>query len=510
VNTAAPRYATPRTPERANLGEAAQKIARLLDVILMPWQLAAVELFTEQTEDGRLAFSDCALLVPRQNGKSTWTLVLLLLRALGVPGSKCFYAAQTLKDARAMLVDTWVPMLDRSPLRGSYTVRTANGSEAIRFRNGSTIALITSTSTKAGHGLVVDMAVIDEAFAQPDSRMETALLPAMATRTNVGGGPQFVLVSTAGTPAASPYLLHRVEQGRQLAEAGVTTGAAYIEYSADDDADPADRATWASCNPALNFTITEEAIAAEHASLDVMDFRRSRLCQWTVAQSEPVVPLALWAELVDHRSKRGPNLALAFDSAPDGATSSVAVASTREDGLLHVELVARAPGTGWLAAEVTRLVDAHGPHVVACDGRGPHTNALPELERLEVEVLELGAGDAARAHSAFVSACNEKTLRHLDQPELTAALTAAVRRPLGDAYAWSRRSSADDISPVVAATVASWAALTVDPDANKITVLGQRDFDAWATPERVKDIFRRARERGQLRGPLDPPPRPLL
>ena len=510
--TAAARFSTPRSPERSHQGAAARKLAAVLGIELMPWQQDAVEVFTEAEAD-RLAFSDATLLVPRQNGKSTLILVLLLLRALGVPGSRCFYAAQTLKDARAMLLETWAPLLDASALAGSYTVRSANGSEAIRFRNGSTVALITSTSTKAGHGLVVDMAVVDEAFAQPDARMETALLPAMATRTTFGGGPQFVVVSTAGQPLASPYLLQRVEQGRQLATSGVTTGAAYVEYSADDDDDPADPAVWAGCNPALGYTITEDAIAAEFASLDLMDFRRSRLCQWTVAKAEPVVPLALWGELVDRQSRRGPALALAFDSAPDGSSSSIAVASVREDGLLHVELVAREPGTGWLAAEVKRLTDAHGPYAVACDGKGPHANALPELARLGVEVVELGATEAANAHAVFVTACAERTLRHINQPELTAALTGAVRRTLGDSYAWSRRSSSVDISPLVAASVAAWAARTIDPGRRRI-VISQSDWlaakgmtlaEAQAEAEqhqreRLDAIYARARERLKARG----------
>lgn len=505
--TAAPRYSTPRSPRRANAGAAAQKLATVLGLDLMPWQREAVKLFTERAND-RLVFSDATLLVPRQNGKSTLILVLLLLRALGVPGSKCFYAAQTLKDARSMLLETWVPLLDASALYGSYSVRSANGSEAIRFKNGSTIALVTSTSTKAGHGLVVDMAVVDEAFAQPDTRLETALLPAMATRTNVGGGPQFVVVSTAGTPAGSPYLLERVETGRQLAEARSKTGAAYVEYSADDDADPSDPATWAACNPALGHTITEEAIAAEFASLDLMDFKRSRLCQWTVRQHEPVIPLALWEELVDRRSQPGANLALAFDSAPDGAWSSIAAASVRDDGLLHVELLDRQPGTGWLAAEVKRLHDAHKPYVVVCDGRGAHVNALPELDRLGLAVRELGAADAATAHSSFVTACQEKALRHIDQAEVTAALTGAVRRPLGDAFAWSRRSSSVDISPLVAVTEAAWAARSLDPrgvgiftEAQWLESKGITDRGAYAAElarERNRhheEILAKARER---------------
>jgi hypothetical protein len=49
-------------------------------------------------------------------------------------------------------------------------------------------------------------------------------------------------------------------------------------------------------------------------------------------------------------------------------------------------------------------------------------------------------------------------VRHIGQPELTAAAMGASKRPLGDAWAWSRKSSAVDISPLVGCTLALWGA----------------------------------------------------
>ena len=50
-----------------------------------------------------------------------------------------------------------------------------------------------------------------------------------------------------------------------------------------------------------------------------------------------------------------------------------------------------------------------------------------------------------------------KRLRHRGERELTIAIDGAARRPLGDSFAWSRKSSAVDISPLVAVTLAAWA-----------------------------------------------------
>ena len=38
---------------------------------------------------------------------------------------------------------------------------------------------------------------------------------------------------------------------------------------------------WAAANPAYGITISEDAVQAEYDSLDLVDFRRSRLAQWT-------------------------------------------------------------------------------------------------------------------------------------------------------------------------------------------------------------------------------------
>jgi hypothetical protein len=42
--------------------------------------------------------------------------------------------------------------------------------------------------------------------------------------------------------------------------------------------------------------------------------------------------------------------------------------------------------------------------------------------------------------------------------ELDSAVAGAVRRNVGDAWAWGRRTSDIDISPLVAVTLAAWVA----------------------------------------------------
>jgi hypothetical protein len=64
----------------------------------------------------------------------------------------------------------------------------------------------------------------------------------------------------------------------------------------------------------------------------------------------------------------------------------------------------------------------------------------------------------AQACGQLVDLVTDRELVHLGSNELATAVRGARTRPLGDAWAWSRKNSAVDISPLVAATLALSAA----------------------------------------------------
>jgi hypothetical protein len=75
-----------------------------------------------------------------------------------------------------------------------------------------------------------------------------------------------------------------------------------------------------------------------------------------------------------------------------------------------------------------------------------------------VRVDVLSAQDYARACGAFFDTVDQKQLRHLGTTEFRSAIKGAATRPLGDAWAWSRKNSGVDITPLVAGTLALWGA----------------------------------------------------
>jgi hypothetical protein len=88
---------------------------------------------------------------------------------------------------------------------------------------------------------------------------------------------------------------------------------------------------------------------------------------------------------------------------------------------------------------------------------------VAELGRVGVTVDPVGASDHARACGTFVDLLAAGRIAHRSQAVLDVAVLGAARRPLGDAWLWSRARSNVDISPLVAVTLAAWAATTRRP-----------------------------------------------
>jgi len=82
------------------------------------------------------------------------------------------------------------------------------------------------------------------------------------------------------------------------------------------------------------------------------------------------------------------------------------------------------------------------------------------LKALGVEAKPVTAREHASACGALYDLAIQGDVRHRGEPELVAALDGASKRPLGDAWAWSRTSSSVDISPLVAITLALHGAMS--------------------------------------------------
>jgi hypothetical protein len=411
----------------------------------MPWQQLIADVGTEIDSDtGRPAYREVICTVPRQSGKTTLVLSFELQRALRWPmAQRIAYTAQTGWDARRKLIDDQAPMLMNSALRaGVDRVLRGSGNESITFRNGSRIDVLATTEA-AGHGRVIDLAVIDEAFSDTDDRREQALLPAMATKA----AAQLLVVSTMGTDA-STYLNRKIEAGRAAVSLDAGHGIAYFEWSAEDDADFDDPATWWSCMPALGLTIDETVVRHARQTMSDGDFRRAMLNQRTNSD-ERVIPSSMWEAVCDESISPRGTLRFAVDVNPERSFASIAAADDAGNG----ELIDHRPGVGWVSERVAELVGRWGGEV-SIDAQGPAGSLGDELESRGIRVRRCTTRDMAYACAGFFDAVADKKIRIRRHPSLDAAASAARRRVTGDAWIWARRDADTDVSPLVALTLA--------------------------------------------------------
>jgi hypothetical protein len=293
----------------------------------------------------------------------------------------------------------------------------------------------------------LDCGIKDELFADVDNRRDQAMNPAMATRPHA----QMFTASTMGT-AESLALNMAVETGREAVEAGRSTGVAYFEWSADEDDDPGDPATWWRCMPALGRTITLEVVEHAYQTLPIGEFKRAYL-NIPTATDERVIPQVAW-DAVCSPSVEATADVFALDVNPERTAAGIVAVGAGP----VVEVVDYRTGVAWLVDRCEEIHGRYGASFVA-DKNGPAGGFIEELERRELPVLALDSRDMQHASGGFFDAVIDGGVQVRQNGDLDAAVACAAKRPVGDSWVWGRKSSRGDVSLLVAASMGLWVVL---------------------------------------------------
>jgi len=419
----------------------------------MPWQRLVLDVGLEiDSATGLPAYREIICTVMRQHGKSSMTAGVMGHRAtLWQPQpQRIAYSAQDGSAARKKLIEDIAPVWQRSPSVGLLLDKVLRGVgyEGVIFRTGSRIDVIGS-SESAGHGRTLDLAIIDESFADSDFRRESAIGPAMATRRDA----QVWNVSTAGTDQ-SVFLRRKIDAGRQAVRDDTGNGVAFFEWSVGLDDDIDDPAVWWDSMPALGWTIDEQTVRHARASMADGEFRRGFGNQWT-ATSERVIPAAVWD--VACRTDVAPvgDVRFALDVNPERTAACIAACGM--EGRPAVEVVEHRPSVGWAVDRAVEVLGRWPGATLTVDGRGPAASLVPELRRAGVAVVELSPADVQNSCAAFFDDLADGRLVVRRHPALDAAVVGVTRQVIGDAWRWARRD-VSDITPLMACTLAHWSA----------------------------------------------------
>lgn len=461
-----PRYGTQRDTDRPTLGPDVEAAHFLINrQLFMPHQRYIADVMWELDPDtvqidgegrmtGRRWYDTAVLIMPRQNGKTSYVEAhMVAATRRGDRRRGCVYAAQNRQMAGFRLMTEFERLKlggRGSPFRRHYKPRYSNGSESITWHADHSFIAATSSSKEAGHGLTLDDAVLDEAFAHVDLTAVTALQPTMLTRPD----PQLFVVSTLGD-GTDGLLMHYQDVG--LASlSDPASRVAYFEWSATDDDDRDDPDVWARVMPALGHTIDLERVRSFRKTTKDAEWDRSYLCRRPAEDLTAKLPPDAWADGrrgADHLP--GPPFVLAAAVAADRSSTTIAVAGTgSEPGRVAVALDRR-PGVTWAGKELAETSRRHSVAHVWADRRGGAGAVIDAAKANGLIVAEMDTADVVSSCGSFYDLVVDRQLEHAAHPDLDLGAARATTRPLGDTWAWCMRTSDVDISPLMAATYAA-------------------------------------------------------
>jgi len=422
----------------------------------MPWQDQTIDVAREiDPVTGELAHPIVVITVQRQAGKTVLSGSNSTHVCLTEPDASCWYTQQDRRHARDTLLKL-AKRVRRSPFRPPFTkIRESNGSEAIEFPTGSAYAIF-APSDDALHSTSNRLVNIDEAWTFDQVRGDELLQAIVPTFATVDG--QLWIFSAAGN-YKSTWFKGLVDAGRLAAEAGATTGMAYLEWGIADDVDPADLAAVARAHPANGYTLRPRALADAAALMSPDEFARAYGNRWTGITTDRAIPAILWslaADAVAVLPGRG-QLALALDADIDGASAAIVGAWRDALGVGHVELFDVRPGVSWVPARLAELVRNLDPWAVWYDPKGPAGDVGDECLLTGLDLHPATFDDVTAAAPRFLRGLADRTTRYRPHPAMDTAAEAVIKREVGDRWLWGRRVEDALVAPIIAATLALWA-----------------------------------------------------
>lgn len=329
-----PRWGTPRRVERATRGDVLLKCAALLGWHLHPWQSHVGDVSLEVHASGVPYYRTVGVSVARQNGKTLLLLVRIVMELLG-RNRTVAYTAQTRETARRK----WEEMCRALVAVPSFARRvvhfhTNNGQEELLLDTGSRFVIVTPNADRAGRALSIDLAIVDEAFAQRSMAVVGAIGGAMAARSHA----QLWIVSNAGN-RDSRLFRHYTETGRAQIE-NPAAPMAWFEWAARDDADVLDRSAWHDANPSLDLPhgVVSTHLAEQALTIDRDQFAREYLNLWVDIDVLLGIDANTWQACRADEIVIGDRVSLSCDLTPERDRGAL-VAAGEVDGRTPLEVI---------------------------------------------------------------------------------------------------------------------------------------------------------------------------
>jgi hypothetical protein len=513
---------TPRVycvpPKISTRGREAVELAEMAGLTMDPWEALALDELLGVQDDGRWASKEFGLIAGRQNGKDVVLEARELFGLFLAEDDELIIHSAHLFDTslrhfqRVEELIMASPDLDRFLVTHKGSVSRSHGKEGFEIiRDGVKRELRFRTRTEGGgRGWTCDCLIFNEAMILSGVTVG-AILPTLSAVPN----PQVIYAGSAGMKHSTA--LGRLRRRGMRGEPRVS----FLEWSAEEcsqfcpeNCEEHDQKrfkvrpgmteeeiirktnrlirSYAKANPGWGIRIggvndaqqSFEHIEAEKRQMDPEEFDRERLGlgDWPVEDDAwLVISEAAWKTCADPTSSPVAPVAFAIDMTPDRRYACIVVAGINQDGLAHIEITGadeldHRPGDRWVVARVEELIERWNPCAIVIDRASQAGSLIKDLEkdgsvmkRRGMEVTCPTARDYAQACGWFGSAImttngQPQLLAHRDQLPMTLAVSGAAKRDLAELWAWDRKNTTTDISPLVAATLAVWGFQTKSSD----------------------------------------------
>jgi phage terminase large subunit-like protein len=419
-------------------------LCEIIQMPLLPWQEYVLKDMLTIGKDGLFIRKTNLLLCARQVGKTHLARMLILAHLI-----KWETNVLIMSSNRSMALDTFrqiTQVLETNDhLKGFVKqIRHANGTESIEMLSGARLDVVAATRDGSRGRTVNGLLFIDELREITEEGYRAAI-----PTTRAHSGSHTLLASNAGD--AFSTVLNGMRE-RALENPPKTFG--FYEYSAPQYCKITDRAGWAQANPALGYTITEEALEEAVATSPIENTRTELLCQWIDSLSSPW-PHGVLEDTSDASLTIpvGGYTVFAFDVSPSRRNASLVAGQILPDGRIGVGILQT-----WesqisvddlrIAADIKGWADQYRPRQI-CYDKYTAQSIADRLTNAGQMTLDISGAAFYQACGDLLDALVNHRLVHSGQENWVQQMNNCAAKTNDSSWRIVKRKSAGDVSGAI-------------------------------------------------------------
>ncbi len=426
-------------------------LCEILKMPLLPWQKHVLTDMLRVDRKGNWIRKTNLLLIARQNGKTHLARMLILAHLV-----KWKTDVLIMSSNRSMALDTFRQVAEilesNDHLKGFVKqIRYANGTESILMLDGTKLDVVAATRDGSRGRSISGLLYIDE-LREISEEGYRAAIPVTRAHPN----SHTLLTSNAGD--AFSTVLNEM-RSRALENPPKSFG--FYEYSAPAHCKITDRKAWSLANPALSYTITEEALEEAVATSPIENTRTELLCQWISSLQSPFPPNSI-EDCSDSTLEMsvGAYTVFGFDKSPSSRDCSLVAGQILPDGRIGVGILET-----WesqvsidelqVAAAIKAWADIYRPRQICYDKYATQTIA-ERLSNAGQVCVDVSGAQFYQACSDLLDATVNRRWVHNGQDILISQFANVAAKNNDSSWRIVKRQSAGSVAaPIAIAMVIS-------------------------------------------------------